>query len=270
MLAPLTSRAFNRRMAGAGLMRRAARGGGGRFREAPDSVANLLAWWRADSGIAVGAGVSAWTSRVNGHVLTQDVTAKQPLHTTAPELGGRPVLSFDGVDDRITSTAPASVWRCLHDGTGMTALVACVPRAGGNLTVWSTRAVADGTGTWFRVDGSANSLYLFSYAGLSSTITATPAHAPTIALNTRVITDVSYSESASPEWTARTADAIRASGASAVPPDAGDSMGTFSLGGFSSNGAEGAFDIAEVILYSRAIAVAEKTDIYGYLAARYV
>lgn len=64
--------------------------------EVPETIPGLVAWWRADSGITLnGADVSAWLSKVNGHVLSQGTAARQPLFTAADaNFNGEPVVDF--------------------------------------------------------------------------------------------------------------------------------------------------------------------------------
>lgn len=239
----------------------------------PKSVATLAAWWRADYGVTTATGVSQWRDGTTGRLLTQATPGKQPTRVTPSELGSKPALRFDGTDDVLVSTEAATAWNLMSDGTGVTAFVACVQRSGGsNLTLLSTETSTTSQALWWRIDAAANSNYLFVYNTSASPvgtalITATPGHA-SVAFDTRLITDYSYSESASPEWTLRNADTTRASGASAAAPS-GPAPSTLAVCGFSNGGGFGAFDIAEIIIYSSALSSGDKTAIYNYLLARY-
>jgi len=105
----LTSRACHRRLAST-----TRRGGGTRRREAPENVANLFAWWRADSGIVIDTGVSSWTDRRNGHVLSQAIAARQPVYSAAAAtMNNQATLTFDGTNDELFSPEAASVWKFL-------------------------------------------------------------------------------------------------------------------------------------------------------------
>lgn len=61
--------------------------------------------------------VSEWRDKSgNGYAFTQSTSTLQPT-TGTTTLNGLDVLSFDGIDDWMVSTAAASEWKFLHDGT---------------------------------------------------------------------------------------------------------------------------------------------------------
>ena len=61
--------------------------------------------------------VSEWRDKSgNGYSFTQATSTAQPT-TGTTTLNGLNVLSFDGIDDWMVSTAAASEWKFLHDGT---------------------------------------------------------------------------------------------------------------------------------------------------------
>ena len=65
---------------------------------------DLLAWWTADDAntvTLVGSAVSAWRDKKNGYELTQSLGAARPAYS-ATSFNGKPGLSFDGVDDRLS------------------------------------------------------------------------------------------------------------------------------------------------------------------------
>ena len=62
---------------------------------APMSIfgASLVAWYRADLGISLGTGVSAWADQSgNGNNLQESTGALQPVYMTAGGANGRPYL----------------------------------------------------------------------------------------------------------------------------------------------------------------------------------
>jgi hypothetical protein len=84
----------------------------------PESVANVsapatpltiitsvpvLQWIRADLGITLATGVSAWADQSgNGHHFTQGTGSSQPLYNASDfTLNGRPSVTGDGVDDML-------------------------------------------------------------------------------------------------------------------------------------------------------------------------
>lgn len=106
------------------------RGGGGIVvvppgPEAPELVPGLKAWFdsRDPAYFTFGFGteVAAWASRagsIAGVSWVQAASASRPLRNpSVPELGGRPAVQFDGVDDSIL-TNNQNAWAFLHNGSG--------------------------------------------------------------------------------------------------------------------------------------------------------
>jgi hypothetical protein len=64
----------------------------------PKNLANLLGWWRADAGITLATGVSAWADQSgNGATLSQATGTAQPTYLAVnggSAFGGMPALSF--------------------------------------------------------------------------------------------------------------------------------------------------------------------------------
>jgi hypothetical protein len=79
----------------------------------PKAILGSLAWWyRADLGVTIGAGVSAWADQSgNGVNLTQATGGLQPAFL-ASAVNGKPAIQGDGVDDLLAATwarvAPSS------------------------------------------------------------------------------------------------------------------------------------------------------------------
>lgn len=73
----------------------------------PPALNALLGWWKADAilGLANGDPVITWPDSSNlGPALTQATAAKRPTFRTA-QLGGLPIVRFDGVNDNFVSAA---------------------------------------------------------------------------------------------------------------------------------------------------------------------
>lgn len=73
--------------------------------------ASLLAWWTADRSDLLtlnGSAVTSWKDVVAGHDAVQGVSAARPIYSPT-SFGGVPGLTFDGVDDELTCTNPASL-----------------------------------------------------------------------------------------------------------------------------------------------------------------
>lgn len=74
----------------------------------PKSIAGLWAWWDAgdDSTITTSTGVSAWADKSgNGRTASQAVGNNQPARNTT--INGRSVLTFDGTNDTLDFTGAA-------------------------------------------------------------------------------------------------------------------------------------------------------------------
>ena len=80
--------------------------------------ASLLAWWDASQGVSLsGSQVTAWADRKSGYSAAQGTSAARPLWS-ATGFGGKPGLTFDGIDDLLnmeslpflTGAAAGEIW----------------------------------------------------------------------------------------------------------------------------------------------------------------
>jgi len=129
MPTPLTSRAFNRRMAGAGLMRRPARGGGGKASaaalELPQTIADLITWWRGDTVTfagtqADGEKLSGASNKVNpaSANLAQGTSANQPRWRAADAtMNNQPTFGMV-ITSAFATVLPAPSTAQTHFGCG--------------------------------------------------------------------------------------------------------------------------------------------------------
>jgi len=76
----------------------------------PTAISGLKLWLRADVlALADGTAVSSWTDSSGlGNHATQETGANQPLFKTAI-LNGKPVIRFDGTNDRLDTSGSASL-----------------------------------------------------------------------------------------------------------------------------------------------------------------
>lgn len=82
-----------------------------------DLGASLIAWWttdRADLITLNSTAVTSWKDVVGGYDAVQAVSAARPIYS-ATSFNGAPGVSFDGVDDELTST-DAALLAALPDG----------------------------------------------------------------------------------------------------------------------------------------------------------
>ena len=75
-------------------------------------------WLRADLGVTIGTGVSAWADQsANAQSYTQGTGANQPTRNASDAtLGNQATITGDGVNDQLNNAAavvPASFWLCL-------------------------------------------------------------------------------------------------------------------------------------------------------------
>lgn len=79
---------------------------------------SLIAWWDASEGVSLsGSQVTAWADRKSGHSVTQGTAAARPLWS-ATSFGGKPSLTFDGIDDLLnmeslpfmSGATPGEIW----------------------------------------------------------------------------------------------------------------------------------------------------------------
>lgn len=64
----------------------------------------LAGWWKADAGITIATGVSAWADQSgNGNTLTQGTGSLQPAFSAAGGPGGIPTVTGDNIDDYLSA-----------------------------------------------------------------------------------------------------------------------------------------------------------------------
>jgi hypothetical protein len=129
--------------------------------EAPETIADLAAWFDADSDyITLETGVSIWTDRHVGYTLIQTGSGRQASYTES-DINGRPSLTFDGSNDYmyIDETNPANNNFISLTSGSQEYTVFCIAQsdstAGGQdfLLSWGTESASDGTRFLYQVDG---------------------------------------------------------------------------------------------------------------------
>lgn len=72
----------------------------------PNRFRGARAWFRADSGVTIATGVSAWVDKLgNGYSANQAAGANQPAQTTDSNYGGKHVLTFNGSGQCLQATS---------------------------------------------------------------------------------------------------------------------------------------------------------------------
>jgi hypothetical protein len=248
----------------------------------PLDIPELAYWWRADLGVTVtGSGVSAWTCQKTGVDLVQATDSKRPpLNASVAALNGKPALEFrQASSQELLADNGATAWRFLHDGTGMRVTLPWVQRETVNGSfgyMWSTSD---------NLTGSTGSLHFYIDNPDFSIIGATRGSAPVL-INSPVqvlpagtyrdtyhVSEMSYSESASPRWRNILDFADLASGTTASAPSSGDPNSAFRLGAGTQLGPT-AFqwadmDVPELMIFTDVLTTEQETTLQAYLDGRY-
>lgn len=235
----------------------------------PTDISGAILWLRADLGITLnGSNISAWADQSGAaNDATQAVAGKQPLWVAGGFSGNRPCARFDGVDDSMTLAALD-----MSSSSGATMFLA----------IKSITGV--GTGAWFevRVNISAAPGLMMGQAffdpqgeEFGSKFSGTIYGAITA---TSLNTDPHYycgrvdsTLPAANEHTLRRDGATLSTAYSSGPLEQTGNLGNtgHSIGGRDDSGLFANVDIAEIIIYGRAISDAERNLVEAYLAARY-
>lgn len=248
---------------------------GGAAPEVPETIPDLYRWWRADSGVStVGGVVDSWTDLVAGATLSQSTASARPTPTTHADLGGRDCLLFDGADDDLVSDEAASVWRFLHDGTGMTVFLVARQGAASNnhAFCWTSMGrlfgVA-GVGTRWAYRSSITDIQGYVANASAQILLSTSG---TWSDNTALWRSISYTTGTDPDASQDWSGASAVTANDTGTPDSGDSADTLHVGGtHPSLGAGSGFvgHLAEIIFYDRELTPSEIADLATYANTRY-
>ncbi len=213
-----------------------------------NTVAGLAVWFEADAGVLIdGSGfVTNWLDQSgNGRNATQTTTGLKPT-CVASALNGKPVIRFDGVNDKLVTANLSSAF----------------PAAA---TLFVVATISNDTQYDIYYTGSASDSY-WRHSGGGAYME--PFHGPriegifTMPTSGTIMFTV---KSSSGSW------AMRTNGASAGGVV---SSGSYSSGGIhtiadGSSGGPLQGDIAEVLIYSRILNSSEESAVGVYLAGKY-
>lgn len=210
----------------------------------PVDVSGLVGWWRADLGITIATGVSAWADQSGtGNHLAQLTPANQPAFTASvAALGGKPALTFNGATKVIFRDPLVGV--VAQPNTLITV---------SNLTDNSIlRRITDGNGGGRQsmIAATSPSYQISAGAAIANFLTATGGHINMATLNgvaSQLITD-----------------GLTVNGDASTA-----SLGAMYIGDSFGGGANWVGDIPEVMVYSRALSAAELGRVRSYLKSRY-
>lgn len=233
----------------------------GRAAFTPRLLPNLTLWLRADQGTYQDAAlttvatadtnpVGGWTDLSGlGRTFTQGTAGSRPL-LKLNILGGRPVLRFDGVDDFIAATIPASAAATIW----VVAQKRSAPAAGAQ----SLLSFGATTNTVETASGTSATNYLWSTnqaAGVSA-IAGVAANANLLALR--------FNSAASLDTFANGGTATNLD-----PSDGYAAATTLNIGAAAAASQPGDFDVAEVVVVGRALLATELRQLNVYGSARY-
>lgn len=208
----------------------------------PNQLPNLALWLRADMGITIGTGVSAWADQSgNGNNFTQGTGSAQPtLNASDASFGGQASLSFAAANSQtltatsVTISQPDTIYVI------------------GQFTTSSNAELIDGNGTRQALANNSGANFVF-YAGTLVTGSAAD-------LNPHAFAAI-YNGASSSMYV-DTSSAANASG----------NAGANNWGGLILGGTIGGFlqgKIAEVVTYSAAHTSAQVAQLFKYFAGRY-
>lgn len=211
----------------------------------PLDISGLVGWWRADLGITIATGVSAWTDQSGtGNHLAQGAPANQPLFSASvAALGGRPALTYDGT----------AKWIFRDPLVGVIAQPYTIASAWSLTDNTLTRRLYDGNaGNREQCFTGVNNYVIGAGSNISATVTPnTGGHASIGVYN-------GASGTVAVDTTNTGAGAVGAA-----------SAGAMYVGADFTGGANWFGSIAEVLLYNKALSAAEQGRLQGYLKGRY-
>ena len=215
------------------------------FIDTPDKISGLKAWWKADSlGLTDGTAVSSWgDSSASGIALTQATSANQPIFKTNI-INGQPVVRFDGSNDRLRAAStlglsqPNTIFIVVGNWNSSTA---------GNLVDVAT---GDGARQLVAYD---TGVALGFYAG-TGFVSDAPATHPGYICISALFNGASST--------------INVNGTQVLTGNPGSNgLGQPTIGSDGGNAFGG--DIAEIIVFNRALTALERAHVENYLGNKY-
>jgi hypothetical protein len=219
-----------------------------RLRFLPSDLTGLVGWWRAESLLLNdGASVSTWSDESGqANHLSQATGTKQPTYRTNV-LNGKPAIRFDGVNDLLTrASSPiggVSAWSIFFVGAN--------PTVGASRRALNPRGAASVSN--ITLEGSSNQPWALwrNNAALRNFNVAAPS----------ILTVIRVDGTSESGWGNGTL-------AFTGTPDVA-AAGGMVVGAEADGVNHGAFDLLELILYSRATTDTERRKVESYLGFEY-
>lgn len=225
--------------------------------ELPQTISDLAGWWDATkiTGLSDGAAVSQWddSSGANRHA-TQGTAGNQPTYQTG-EMNGRPVVRFDGTDDYLGYDGSFLV------GTQYTIFVVArpvSPNEAGNFFLGGTTEATNEN-----LHFGWNAADQMQFAQWNSDLLSSSGLTPSA---TGEIYTARKTGSGSEMWQGSTSRGSNANSATLVAY-VGASIGAYRPGALIHAFRD---DIAEVLIYERALSDSERDDIWSYLTDKWI
>ena len=206
--------------------------------------ANCTEWWRADLGITIGTGVSAWAGQVGGKNFTQGTGTAQPAYNATGGPNSTPSILLDGLDD-------------FMDGD---AIARAVPQC-----IWAVLRQV----TWQASDSLLNDANV-SFIILQRTATPTIAMSAGTANNNNNGLTVNSYRRLQAEFTGSAADALRIGSTVSTGASAGSTAGTIPLLGRNAGSTTfGNGEYCEIALFNAIPSAGQQSQLDAYVTARY-
>lgn len=208
-------------------------------------------------------------------VLAQATSANQvALPAASASLRNELAATFTGAE-RYDSTAAASAWNALHNGTGGTVCHVFRPTSALALGVISATLRSQDINTsygslvGYRTSGTNGILYRIGRGAAPATVDQDLASGA-IANGTPTYAICQYSSGATPNYTVSVRTTVISSGAQAAAPAANDATATFKLGANGVTNDLGAvMEWAATWVWMRNLSAAERRTVAAYVMYRY-
>jgi hypothetical protein len=223
---------------------------------APDSIPGLQLWLDASQvvGVDSGAAVSSWPDNSSaGHDATQSSSTNQPTYQPTA-LNGQPALRFDGVDDYLAVNGAM-----VSGNQGRTVIWVGRPTVVGNRGVIDLGNGAT-TGGAFMVTPE----YGVRVSG-GNRLWSTAASTTTPSIGVMSFSGTSTSDVSM--WLNGTALSVASTAVATVQTSGAGTVGAWTLSPAGSNNFAG--DLAEILVYDRALSTAERLELEQHLTAKY-
>jgi hypothetical protein len=226
----------------------------------PRNISGLAAWWDASDAASittVSGAVSQWNDKSGNNVHATQTTANNRPVNTSQTLNGRAVMTFDGSNDimSFTGTARTDETQFVVVRSNMVASVASVQQ------ILADASSGFGLYATIKNDGSlTNDLFAYCGGGFSVGTTVAryqfPANNP---LGPAVVSAIRSSASGG---------ILRTDGVQRATCTTSNSYALARIGGVGSSFPLNGY-IAEIVIYSRALSVADVQRVERYLGAKW-